>query len=541
MAIFPVRDLGKGGIITDRNRFDVDLNAWTDGCNVRFWRGKALRSPLLKTMTAYTGPAIVAMASFRQSTGDVDTLFGFGSDGQCYTVEPSVQPVLFDTSGIKGTSEDDVWSVVVLADVLYANRPDIGIKCLTPGAASFVALKNTGDTPWSCKLLRGYEDFLVAFGITRNGFYYSNMVKWSDAALAGEIPGNWDATQSTANATTLSGENVLSEMDGPIVDAAVLKDAMIIYGRNEVWMMSYTGEGTYVFNFSRLFGSGGALGPNCAVEANGYHYVFGTTQIYRHNGVSIEPLIGVSDRVYSERTRNDFVVHDKQNCSILFCYRTSDAQGSFCNKAAVFNYQEETWSFVDLPNISGFTLGMSMNALDWDSPGLTSWDANTLGSETWGAFEGSYASTLLLAATNPGSDGKHAIFQYDAATDGTANYTAEDRFNPDPWLERTGLLFDISEEPAMLLLSPNVLKQLRSIMPLSDGEPATPMWVQLGGQYSLMAPLSWTDRMQFDPATQYQLNTRMNGRAIGVRFGSTTVNDFNLSGFDLDVIPAGKR
>ena len=108
--------------------------------------------------------------------------------------------------------------------------------------------------------------------------------------------------------------------------------------------MEFVGS-TFVFNFRKLFDDG-MLSQNCAVEVDGTHYVFGPTDIYRHDGTTKQSLC-------DERTKNFifqglniqssdvcFVQYNETLNEIMFCYRSGDAHVAFpnanrCNRAAL--------------------------------------------------------------------------------------------------------------------------------------------------------------------------------------------------------------
>ena len=55
-----------------------------------------------------------------------------------------------------------------------------------------------------------------------------------------------------------------------------------------------------------------------------------------------------------------FVQHNKILSEIYFCYQSGDSLCSFtnterCNRAAIYNYKNDTWSLMDLPNVSAGT------------------------------------------------------------------------------------------------------------------------------------------------------------------------------------------
>ena len=46
MPILPVRDLGSAGVITDVAPYNIPMNAFSTGINVRFDEGKVRRAPI---------------------------------------------------------------------------------------------------------------------------------------------------------------------------------------------------------------------------------------------------------------------------------------------------------------------------------------------------------------------------------------------------------------------------------------------------------------------------------------------------------------
>lgn len=182
---------------------------------------------------------------------------------------------------------NEPYTSCILADLLYVNRSDIGIRYVSGSGMNFAPIPNL-DSAWTCLALRSYKDFLIALNVTKAGTTYSNLVKWSDAALQGQVPSNWDYTLSGDNKSSLAGENPIAEMTGPILDGMGLGNSFIIYGRDEVWVMEDAGDSTNVFTFRRQFGEG-IKGTNCVVEVNGTHFVFGSTQLYMHDGITLHP------------------------------------------------------------------------------------------------------------------------------------------------------------------------------------------------------------------------------------------------------------
>ena len=130
--------------------------------------------------------------------------------------------------------------------------------------------------------------------------------------------------------------------------------------------MEFVG-GQFIFNTRKLFNDAGVINQNCVVEADGRHYVFGPNDIYTTDGTSQRKSIcdeRVKSFVYNNLNNDNidvcFAMHNVNLNEIMFCYMSGDADAEFpnanrCNRAAVFNYRNNTWTFYDVPNVSSGT------------------------------------------------------------------------------------------------------------------------------------------------------------------------------------------
>ena len=95
---------------------------------------------------------------------------------------------------------------------------------------------------------------------------FPDVVRWSNAAEAGEVPDSWDET----NPANLAGRNVLSGNLGRVIDGLQLRDTFVIYRERGITVMDFVG-GTFVFNFRNFTSTYTLLGLNCIVEAEGMY------------------------------------------------------------------------------------------------------------------------------------------------------------------------------------------------------------------------------------------------------------------------------
>lgn len=546
MALQNFRGLGTAGVNTDASPFDLPATTWSDARNVSFRRNQIVRAPVFKKSTSLVSSASpISVLAFGESSGSgLDTTYVFFSDGGIASQASDGTLTDVDASGVAKAESLQKITTCVLADVMYVNREDLGIKRLRASDSKFITLENTGTPTWNCKVLRAYQDFLIALNVTKGTDVTTTMVKWSNAALAGQVPSDWDQTQNDANISTLAGENILAEMDGPILDGMPLKSDFLIYGRSSVWSMTFTGNGTYPFEFRSLFNSGGILGANCVVEVQGVHYVFGQTDLYLHDGITMVPVTGVSDRVFSEKTSGAYdpayVVHDARHQTVLFCYQTGEALGSYCDRAAVYNYVDKTWSFVDLPNSAGSYYGALSQYPSWmDGPGRL-WSDDKASGDTW-EDDVVYKEALMVPAASYSLGGTSYITVYDDITGGAFSGSIIPELNPSAWIERIGLPIGDTTDSVMALTQ---VKRYRTVIPqfqIGNALAPTTVYATVGGVYEYTGEVTWGPEIAWTPATRHRLDSRVTGRTLAIKFRVDDIVDFSFSNMDVEYVTSGKR
>ena len=550
MPPIPVRNLAKLGIVKDREPWDLPPEAWSGGRNVRFEDGKAMRASIFREFVpdvVDSSPNLVDVAglcSYRPSSGS-DTVIILDSYGRANIVASGVTLAdITETSGF--TANQGVgpqYTYCTLAGVLYVNRDDLKPRILTPTANRLVTLPNM-DSAWTAGVLRGFKDVLVAFNVTKSGVNYDSMVKWSDIASGGSAPASWDTTDPTK----LAGENQPPEMRS-IVDANNLRDVMMIYTDRQIWSMEYTGEKTFVFRFRKLWEDEkfGAIARNCSIEIDGMHYVFGSGDIYAHDGVRPPQSICeglVRRHIYSSMVPSEkskfFVAHNPPTAEVMFCYVSRDPEAAlpgstYCNTAAVFNYRSRSWSFVDLPNSAAAAVGNAELPSIWsDLPSTSTW-ANTGG--TWAdLLDLTKPSMMLVGAASAGVLTAHRLYVADPIQKNSrVALPASSEANPAAFMELVGLDLD------MVGASVGTFKRIRTIHPQARLHVGPPPTIKVGaGEYPADDP-SYESPVPFDPATTKRVPSRASGRYLSIRVDIPPETDFDFTGFDLDAVPGGRR
>ena len=249
MPTLPIRNLGGVGIATDPNPYNLPINGFTSGKNVRFDEGKVKRAPVFRNVKDSLGFNPRAAFGVVGSSANFDTIL-MATDA--YAIKEYANGTVSDVSGsISGVADPRPFTISNLADVVYINRPDKVPSFRLPSGTNFAALTNW-DANWRCEALRPFGDFLLALNMTEGSTNYPNRVRFSDIVQANSIPGTWNAALTTASA----GFNDLVSMQSPIVDGLSLGTNFVIYSNQEAVMMDFVG-GTFLFNFRKLFSDDG--------------------------------------------------------------------------------------------------------------------------------------------------------------------------------------------------------------------------------------------------------------------------------------------
>lgn len=539
MALLPIRNLGDVGVTTDAPGHDLPINAFTFAKNVRFDEGKVSRSPIFRNVEDLTGYGVRHAYSIQPSTG-FDRVLILLHNFRAY--EYANGSTTYVTNNIAGTTIDEAYTCTTLADVTYICRSDhVPISRSNSSTGNFANLANW-DSTWRAQSLRSYGDQLVALNLVEGSTEYPNRVRFSNITTANSVPDSWDAADTTKSA----GFNDLVQMKTPIVDGMTLGNAFIIYSEDQVWSMQFVG-GQFIFNFRKLFQDIGMINKNCAVEVEGKHFVFGLDDIYTHDGNSYQSIADnrVKNFVFKglNATRRDrcYVQHNPILNEIYFCYNSDDAHvayanSTFCNRAAVFNYRNGTWSFMDLPNtVPGTTANL-------DAVTTYATAASTL---TYNAIGGSYndqadsfGKAVIMLGQDNADDGltKDRMYALDLSDEGSVSFPYLSEANKQPFLERQALDLD---EAGLPLSGYKVISRLYPQLNTTNADKQVTF--TFGATDLISQAPSYGADITFNMETDYKIDTRNAGRYVSYKMTYTDEKDFQLTGFDMDVTVTGRR
>lgn len=536
MPILPVRQLGALGVVRDTSPYDLPPNGWSACNNVRFSNGRVLRAPV-----------------FRELHGDIQ----LGDLGSCEGIErPDGSPavIIASADGRVHSWAGDVTDVLqatarpvsslpmqafTLGHVLYVNRGDRPPLSMIPSASVLTDCPAWPSATTSARVLRPFGDRLIALNMLEDGDERPMRIRWSDPAPIHLEPATWDAAATTGTA----GFNDLSRVRTAILDGLQLGSQFIVYASDCVVRVSHIG-GPFVFRFDDLWSDDGIIATNAVAEMDGRHYVFGTRSIYMHDGVSRVNIARgrvqrfVFDHLDFTMRHRCHVFADSIRREVLFCYISGDNDVSFrdtafANKAAVYNVDEGTWSFRDLPNVAAFSTVILGVSRSWAAAG-NSWE------DQGGTFasQGGTTTPCVVCVSSASPDAGLTscnLFGVDNSGIGSILGTAVAHETvTDAWVMREGIDFDETG------VSLDTVKMLKSVYPQVN-LPTSDIEIAVGASdYPQPLTTQWNPPCIISQAGSYRIDSIATGRYIGIRVCMPGTSDFELSGMDLDLEILGR-
>jgi len=539
MALIPIDQVGQMGIVKDINAWQLPLNVWTDGNNIRAEHGAIEKTPGYKEVMATCPVAPIHIVNLEVGTANYWII---ASTAAIHVHNGSTWANITRSSGAYNATAKEGWTSTVLGGVLImANGLDQPQFWALSSGVPATSTRMADLTNWSSGAgsdhypfsVRAFRTFLIALNITEAGVAFNKKVKWSTEAAIQTIPTSWDETSATVDA----GEYELADTKGKIVDGVALTDTFMIYKEDSTYSMTYVGT-PFIFAFRQLSPTIGALAKNCVAEFSDEqgtkHFIFGNGDMYVNDGRQIKPILPHKMRdyvfgdIHGTHYEKSFVVADYANTEIWACYVTSGNSAGQCDKALVYNWVNKTFTERDIPNL-GF-IGYGTQA---DPTSTASWNAAT---STWTSENKTWSE--ITSSSFISKEGKTLVMASTTDTKLYRNNTGntEDGSNMTSFIERTGLSMDAQGQPNHAMV-----KQVTSVWPKMSASGVTTVNVYVGSQMSTEDSVSWEGPYTFNPNTQSKVPVRVTGKYIGVKFESTGDQTWRLDGYSLDVSNAGIR
>ena len=536
MAIIPVNNAAENGIISDLLPMQLPPNAWSTGTNVRFKDNKVVK---------FTG---------HEEYFDPGTDWDGVSGNQVYFAIPYndgseaiwVYCGLNDVVATNGTTSEEItntggdytatakngWTGGVLSSFLILNNangvddPQTWTGVYNPPASSATLVDLLAwPASTTCKVMRVYKNYLVALDVTKGATRYKSLVKWSDSAALGALPTSWDET----DATTDAGETDLSEKIkdvnvGAVIDCMPLRDSNIVYTDSQVWLMDFIG-GDFVFAFRQLFKNNGILTSRCAQEFEGKHFVVGQGDVYVHDGTTFKSVIDAKRRRFlfndmdGSNYETTYVFANYEENEMWICYPRAGSATPLPTVALVWNWRNGSWGQRNLINTPLF-----------GTPHISSGIVDTsIANDAWNAIATTWATVDRIWNITTFSPQEQApLICADKLYKGDATNTFD------------GVAFEASVERTDIPISEqDQFVRLKVMYPKMEGSASVN--IHVGSQMAPSGSVDWGVPMVFTPGTDLKIDVRKTGTHAAVKVESSGDQDWEMSGYELEVEAVGRR
>lgn len=516
MAYIPLRNVGSGGIVTDQDPYDLELTQFPRGNNVQFHEGRIGKA------LGYTQRESLSF----QPTGALGFLVNgaysmiIGSNSKLYKYNGTTITDVTKTSGDYGASPR--WQAEQLGSAILFNNGGQAPQYLTTTGTNFANLPNWPSTV-TTDCIKPFGSFLVMAGYTDGANEYPYTVRWSDEFDPASVPDDFDITSTT----NLAGTNILSGNYGVLVDQLPLNNTNIIYAERGVFAMDLIG-GNLVFQFRCIFSDDGIINRGAVAAIPNKHLVVGYKDIYVHDGHQKQSIADkrVRKQFYSELDdkRAVFCQSVEDRSEVWICYSNADAaDAQSANRALIYNWNQDAWTFIDLPNCRALTYSDKLGSVvTWATVNMP-WDQ---ASQTWTDIsKSSEANNIKLF----GLDYVNSKLLNMNSSSGAAGagFTA--------FLESTKLDFD-----KVIGRATNSIKRIGQIFPQMEGTGSVTF--TLGTSEGPQDAISWQTGHTYNIETDHKIDTRASGRYFALRIESTTNNtSWQLTGIDVDIDEVSAR
>lgn len=495
-----------GGIVADEVSQELPENVCTGGNNVRFRDGYVRKTE--GYASTLTTPVVVPyhLANLQNSGQNYWVHVGLNA---VYADNGVTQTNITGSTALTGSLTQKITTCVLGGVLIINNQAD--------RPKSWAGTGNIANlTAWSsthrCKSLRSFKNYLIALNITKGSTNYASMVKWSHAAAPGFLPDSWNEADPTKDA----GELDVAETDDEIVDGLALGNTFIIYKQRSAYGMQYLGNNS-IFRVFKLPGGFGALSQNCVADTPNGHVVLanGPDVILHYANEPRSILQGrwrdwLAENIDPENYGNSFVVNNRDKSEVWVCIPTTG--NTYPNKALVWNWNDDTWTRIDIPNLTHAHFGTYLQTDSaWSAESVLTWADWT---EPWDSID---VSTRMLASS---ANTKLYLMDEGDTADGT-NITAT--------FSRVGLVFGDAE----------IRKLHRGVTLRVDADAGTVLSVEGAHADDVEGPYSYTSAVTYTVGTSRKADFFASGRFIGYRVTSTGAGQWRIKSVGNDIRAQG--
>ncbi len=519
MPLFKISNYAMAGLNSDLIPSDVTPNYLTDGQNIRAVSGGI--SPFGGYSSLFDLP----------SGKDPHDLFFVDSGVERYWIIMCANAVYRLDAAIVDVSPTSMptvtgptkWSATDLSGIPIINHPALGPMYMTAAMDHFEELPFKSGQTWNeadqiCNVMVSHKQFLFALGVSDNGVYIPDSVRWSSVADIGGIPQTWDELDVTNEA----GYTQLGGTGGEIISALPMRDSLVVYRSHGISVIDYIG-GQYIWRIRHLNSNIGLLAIDAVVDVRGTHYFLSDGDVYMTDGNSITSIATkrVKKRISAinkDSYDQSYAVHNPDNSEILFAVPSTGS--TYPDVAFIYNYEYDSWYVRDMPSNVRAKYGVLITATtNWDTLDTT-WDgfSNNWDSDATTPFDNSILALMPISGDTPGK----------IITISSIIGSNVETFSS--IIERTDLVIETLDQATTIQRVYPHIQSTNSVK------------IQVGSQQTPGGSVTWKPAIVFDPNSMRKVDMRTTGILHAYRIIIDSVQtDFTVSGIDILYVEAGKR
>lgn len=560
MPILNVRNIGSVGVNSDIEPWDLPPDALTDGINYRLSANKLQSVGGTKPVAPASGDQIGHITQSTDFSGNSTwVLCGENSiklyDGQGFTDigNSLVRDARF------ANLDPTKWSSCRIGQVVFLNHPQLYPVYWVDGQGSADPAKpldwHINAETWdsvgnSCRIIRAHKNFVFALGMQEGSEEYRDKIWWSHPAEPNGIPFSWRPTSEQPD--SIAGWVNLGR-GGSIVGGESLRDSFVVYSEEAVNVMDFTGD-ALGWRRRSVSSAAGLASKEALVEVQGTHFFISPGDIQTFDGNSIGSIMHnrlrkrLASRANIDALGNSWAAHNPAFTEIWFAVPESGDDTP--RIAYAFNYRDNNWSIRDLEKPfrhAHFGVTPQASETTWSSFDQT-WDEVR---EAWAMSGDAPFNSNLLGVTG---DEIHDI--------DVLNETFSDDFTsldgkvwdtfPGEW-DAAPVSWDEVDPRLNYTRSPTIIRRtdlpiggheanttITRVYPLVEG--TAPIQIRVGSQQQAGGPIKWAgDYRTFIPGKDRKIDVRTTGEVHCYEVKSEGGSFFNMTGMDIEFVPAGVR
>lgn len=560
MAIKQVRNVGQYGVISDIPAHAIPVNAWTDARNVSFTGYSVTKRagfvPEIDTakedIATYLTSAKIheIIPSLNEAQGQLETVTVYAGNKHVWRRALDGTISLMDKSGNPGynASLDYPWRSTNFSNAVVLTNPNdfpqaMSVSDLRLSDLPAWGVNTVGGTDnteyWRTPKIASYKNFLIALSTTEgpdkeSAVYRPQRVRWSDISDVGQLPQSWDE----ASLTNSAGYMDLTDATGAFVEALPMRSSLLLYSNEETFRMTYVGGNT-IFRFDKVFDDLGVLNQHCVGKFGMKHIVVTDTDVRVHDGSSHTSIVEglIKERLFREiRSANsisEVKVKVRESASeVWICYKSNASTPTgYQDMAAIFNWEDNTWTFADLPNTT-----VVQEVPDVTPSNKKRWEDYTdVVNNTWGSIAeaGNRWSSLTRLTGDLFMTGfcqDNAILRLsDKSTNQLQGRDEFGEFIITPLsisLRRDGFDFDVEGAPL------NSFKKVKAVYPQFVGDGI--ITIDVGGRNLPNDKTLYQQTCHYFINNDYKADYRINARYFSISFSELDDTQWQFTDYDID-------